>query len=152
MSQPTSGPNQPIRPEVVAEPARGPLRVVLEQPRSGWIGKRLLWIALVISVLINFGLFSAYHSYVQSGPEIEEKWHSLDKRAADKVAIIAVEGTILGDEGFVKRQIDRVRDDDDVNNLVDVHLSHLRKKIDRPPLAPLIHTVWGRGYRLGPAH
>src|SRR3989442_847459 len=43
------------------------------------------------------------------------------------------------------------RDDDDVNNLVDVHVSHLRKKIDRPPLEPLIHTVWGRGYRLGPA-
>jgi DNA-binding response OmpR family regulator len=42
------------------------------------------------------------------------------------------------------------RDDDDVNNLVDVHVSHLRKKIDRPPLKPLIHTVWGRGYRLGP--
>jgi DNA-binding response OmpR family regulator len=42
------------------------------------------------------------------------------------------------------------RNDDDVNNLVDVHVSHLRKKIDRPPLEPLIHTVWGRGYRLGP--
>jgi DNA-binding response OmpR family regulator len=43
------------------------------------------------------------------------------------------------------------RDDDDINNLVDVHISHLRKKIDREPLEPLIHTVWGRGYRLGPA-
>jgi len=43
------------------------------------------------------------------------------------------------------------RDDDDVNNLVDVHVSHLRKKIDRPPLEPLIHTIWGRGYRLGPS-
>jgi DNA-binding response OmpR family regulator len=43
------------------------------------------------------------------------------------------------------------RDDDDVNNLVDVHVSHLRKKIDRPPMEPLIHTVWGRGYRLGPS-
>jgi DNA-binding response OmpR family regulator len=42
------------------------------------------------------------------------------------------------------------RDDDDVNNLVDVHVSHLRKKIDRPPHEPLIHTAWGRGYRLGP--
>jgi len=42
------------------------------------------------------------------------------------------------------------RNDDDVNNLVDVHVSHLRKKIDRPTLEPLIHTVWGRGYRLGP--
>ena len=43
------------------------------------------------------------------------------------------------------------RDDDDVNNLVDVHVSHLRKKIDRPPSEPLIHTAWGRGYRLGPS-
>lgn len=43
------------------------------------------------------------------------------------------------------------RDDDDVNNLVDVHISHLRKKIDRESVEPLIHTVWGRGYRLGPA-
>jgi len=43
------------------------------------------------------------------------------------------------------------RDDDDVNNLVDVHVSHLRKKIDRPPLEQLIHTIWGRGYRLGPS-
>jgi len=42
------------------------------------------------------------------------------------------------------------RDDDDVNNLVDVHVSHLRKKIDRPPHEPLIHTAWGRGYRVGP--
>jgi DNA-binding response OmpR family regulator len=42
------------------------------------------------------------------------------------------------------------RGDEDINNLVDVHISHLRKKIDRPPLEPLIHTVWGRGYRLGP--
>jgi len=40
-------------------------------------------------------------------------------------------------------------DDSDINNLVDVHMSHLRKKIDRPPLDPLIQTVWGRGYRLG---
>jgi DNA-binding response OmpR family regulator len=43
------------------------------------------------------------------------------------------------------------RDDDDINNLVDVHVSHLRKKIDRDSLPALIHTVWGRGYRLGPA-
>ena len=43
------------------------------------------------------------------------------------------------------------RDDDDINNLVDVHVSHLRKKIDREPLEPLIQTVWGRGYRIGPA-
>jgi protease-4 len=153
MSQPTPGPNPPIRPEIVAEPARGPLRVVIEQSRSGWIGKRLLWIALVVSVLINFGLFSAYKSYFQSGTEIEEKWHSLDKRAPDKVAIIAVEGTILGDEGFVKRQIDHVRDDDDVKAIVlrvdspggtvtgSDYIYHHLKKLAKDKQVPLVVSM-----------
>lgn len=38
---------------------------------------------------------------------------------------------------------------DTLTNLVDVHVSHLRKKIDRGASVPLIHTVRGRGYRLG---
>ena len=38
---------------------------------------------------------------------------------------------------------------DTLTNLVDVHVSHLRKKIDQHAAAPLIHTVRGRGYRLG---
>jgi DNA-binding response OmpR family regulator len=37
-----------------------------------------------------------------------------------------------------------------LDNLVDVHVSHLRKKIDRETSVPLIHTIRGVGYRLGP--
>jgi len=37
---------------------------------------------------------------------------------------------------------------DDLTNLVDVHVSHLRKKIDRGGGAYLIETVRGRGFRL----
>jgi two-component system OmpR family response regulator len=33
-------------------------------------------------------------------------------------------------------------------NLIDVHMGRLRKKIDVPGLAPLIHTVRGSGYML----
>ena len=33
-------------------------------------------------------------------------------------------------------------------NLIDVHLGRLRRKIDRPGRAPLIHTVRGSGYAL----
>lgn len=36
-----------------------------------------------------------------------------------------------------------------LDNLVDVHVSHLRKKIDREASVPLIHTIRGVGYRLG---
>ena len=35
-------------------------------------------------------------------------------------------------------------------NVIDVHVSNLRTKIDLPDLPPLIHTVRGAGYRLGP--
>jgi len=34
-------------------------------------------------------------------------------------------------------------------NVIDVHISNLRAKLDLPGLAPLIHTVRGAGYRLG---
>lgn len=34
-------------------------------------------------------------------------------------------------------------------NVIDVHISHLRSKIDQPGETPLLHTVRGAGYRLG---
>lgn len=37
---------------------------------------------------------------------------------------------------------------DNLTNLVDVHISNLRKKLDARSPVPLIHTVRGRGYRL----
>src|SRR5437879_1591501 len=40
---------------------------------------------------------------------------------------------------------------DVLDNLVDVHVSHLRKKVDRGGSMPLIQTVRGFGYQLGPA-
>ncbi|WP_255988060.1 response regulator transcription factor [Chitinolyticbacter albus] len=36
-------------------------------------------------------------------------------------------------------------------NVIDVHISKLRAKIDGPDLPPLLHTVRGAGYRLGEA-
>jgi len=42
-------------------------------------------------------------------------------------------------------------DQDSISNLVDVHISHLRRKIDPPGAVPLIHTVRGRGFLLAPA-
>jgi DNA-binding response OmpR family regulator len=41
-------------------------------------------------------------------------------------------------------------DRDSLMNLVDVHVGHLRRKLDQGTVPPLIHTVRGHGYRLGP--
>ncbi|MET0364201.1 MAG: response regulator transcription factor [Sphingobium sp.] len=40
---------------------------------------------------------------------------------------------------------------DPMTNVIDVHISRLRRKIDGEGEAPLIHTVRGAGYRLGTA-
>jgi len=37
---------------------------------------------------------------------------------------------------------------DTLTNLVDVHMSHVRRKVDGGADVPLIHTVRGRGYRV----
>lgn len=37
---------------------------------------------------------------------------------------------------------------DPLSNVIDVYVARLRKKIDRPGLAPLLHTVRGAGYTL----
>jgi DNA-binding response OmpR family regulator len=36
-------------------------------------------------------------------------------------------------------------------NLLEVHIGRLRRKIDREGSSPLIHTIRGRGYMIGPA-
>jgi DNA-binding response OmpR family regulator len=35
-----------------------------------------------------------------------------------------------------------------IDNLIDVHISNLRRKVDPPDAVPLIQTVRGRGFRL----
>ena len=79
-------------------------------------------------------------------------------RGGAPVALTAREYAILEvlarSEGQIvsrTRLVERVWDEasDVLDNLVDAHVSHLRKKIDRGNGVPLIHTVRGFGYRLG---
>ena len=57
-----------------------------------------------------------------------------------------------GEVGSRTRLTERVWDDasEVLDNLLDVHVSHLRNKIDHGASVPLIHTIRGVGYRLGP--
>ena len=114
-AQPTPS-NEPIRAELVAAQAHGPIRVIIEHPRPGWIARILKWGALLLLVLLVIGSFEK--AYNDGDGDAPERWHSLSKTASDKIAIITVEGTILGDENFVKKQIDTVRKDDHVKAVV----------------------------------
>ncbi len=96
-----------------------PVQWILQQPPSlfGRYGKLLL-LALGIAVIGLLGLSAAYQSYFSPPGEPQEKYHSLSKTAAKKIAVIHVSGTILEGDGFIKKQIDQVRQDDDVVGVV----------------------------------
>jgi DNA-binding response OmpR family regulator len=80
-------------------------------------------------------------------------------RAGISVALTSKEYAILevlmqsaGEIVSRTRLVERVWDEasEVIDNLVDAHVSHLRKKIDPGGNRPLIHTMRGFGYRLGP--
>jgi DNA-binding response OmpR family regulator len=70
---------------------------------------------------------------------------------AKEFAILEVLMRSTGEVVSRTRLAERVWDEasDVLDNLIDVHVSNLRKKIDRGGSVALIHTVRGFGYRLG---
>ena len=94
-------------------------QVIVQQQATafGRYGKLLL-LLLGLAVMTIFGLMSSYRSYFNPPGGPQEKYHSLKKDADDKIAVVEVAGTIMEGDDFVKEQLDRVRDDDDVVAIV----------------------------------
>jgi protease-4 len=95
-------------------PPSTPQQVIIQQPRGGHLGK---WIVggLVTAGFIIFSMYSAYVSYYEPRDKPQEKYHSLDKYADKKIAVIEVKGPIYDEaDGYVKKQIDLVRQDPSV--------------------------------------
>ncbi|MFO7908255.1 MAG: signal peptide peptidase SppA [Planctomycetota bacterium] len=97
-----------------------PVHVVLQPARSR--GRRLLaaigWVGFLLTALLLFSQWSARRAYFDTSQGIREQFHSGAKGGDEKVAIIAVRGIILKGDGFVKQQIDRVREDQQVKAVV----------------------------------
>ncbi len=93
-------------------------QIIMQQPTAlGRYGKLLL-VLLGIAVMVIIGQSASYRSYFSPADAPKEKYHSLSETATDKIAIIKVEGAILDADGFVKSQIDRVREDETVKAVV----------------------------------
>ena len=106
-------------PETPASGQAGTPQVIVQQQTTalGRYGKLLL-VLLGLAVMMIFGLMSSYHSYFSPPGGPQEKYHSLSETAEDKIAIVSVSGTILDSEGFAKKQLDRVQEDDQVRAVV----------------------------------
>jgi protease-4 len=140
---------QNVKAEYWPQPTSGPIRVVIVPPRSSWLGTILKWSAAIVLVLLLIGLLN------KKDTALTEKWHSLSTNATDKVAIISVEGTILGGESFAKKQIDQVREDEHVKAVVvrvdspggtvtgSDFLYHHLKELAREKQIPLVVSMGG---------
>jgi len=93
---------------------------IIIQPQLTALGRygKFLLILLGFAVMTIIGLTSSYQSYFNPPGGPQEKFHSLSKEATEKIAIVSVVGTIMEGNDFVKRQLDRIREDDDVVALV----------------------------------
>jgi len=137
-----NGPQQPVEP-IAAVAA--PQTVVMAPRRSAlgiiaWFGLFFCISVIMVQAVIILAQWFAYQDYFDTSGGLQEKHYMLSEHGRHKIAVINVSGIIMNGEGFVKRQIDRVRDDKNVKAVVlridspggtvtgsDYILHHLRK-------------------------
>ncbi len=118
-SESPTPPNQPP----AAPPASSPQAVAARKAAQGKTVRRVVFWVLLLGLPLGFiflvllGLSSLFSF---SSPSLVEKNYS--KRTwtsgRHKIAIIHLDGTILSGEGFIKKQIEQVMDDDAVKGVV----------------------------------
>lgn len=118
---PNSHPQDPQKPVVPVEvvdqrpPGRPPRR---RRSALGSLFIVLLLLALGLSAMLNLTLLVGGAGF-DSSKTVREKFFSHKRYASSKIAVISLEGMILGEDGgFVKRQIDQAIKDDDVKAVV----------------------------------
>lgn len=104
-----SPPSGPLPPHITIQTGSSLLQRVL-----CWLG----WAGCLIFLMLFAGLSYSLREYFDTTHGIQERYHSGTKHARDKIAVITVDGVILEGRGFVKHQIDRVRDDENVKAVV----------------------------------
>lgn len=142
----TSTSNQP-QPIVVVQRS-GVLGLLVAM--TGWLGFFICGSVLLLLIMITVAFYP--------DPEaLETKVISGDEYADGKIAVITIDGVISDseDEGFVKRQIDEVIDDDDVKAIVlrvdspggavtgADYLFHHLKKLKKEKGVPVVVSMGG---------
>lgn len=115
------GARDPQPAKVIRPPAAAAPQVVYLQAAPNpffrwlsWMG----WVGCMLLLTVVLGMMARYHDYFDESKGIQEKFHSGAEFAKDKIAIIEVEGVIGAIDQHVKKQIDRVKDDDQVRAIV----------------------------------
>jgi protease-4 len=117
----------------------------------GWLG----WAGFVVCAILLLSTWAIFSDYFDTTGGITEKFVQGQEFGSDKVALISIEGVIYDGDGFVKQQIDRIRDDESVKAVVvrvdspggtvtgsDYILHHLKKLRDERKL-PIVVSMGG---------
>jgi protease-4 len=123
-----------------------------------WLG----WMAFFIALSVIMGMATQYRDYFDNSGGIREKFHSGEETGQAKIAIIEVNGIIASANPYVKRQIDRVREDSKVkavvlrvdspggtitgSDYIYHHLLELRKERDLPLVVSMGGIATSGGY------
>jgi protease-4 len=94
-------------------------QVVIYQ--QSFLSRLFTWLAClgcVVLAFVVFSLISARSDYLDTTGGIEEKFVQGDEDGTNKVAILSVEGLIVSGDGFVKQQIDKIREDENIKAIV----------------------------------
>jgi protease-4 len=132
MPTPETGSSEPVdstpgQPHpVAAAPAgqaagRSETPTVILQTGSGFMTRLLAlvgWAGFAACTLLLIGQYAALSDYFDTTGGISEKYHSGAKFGRDKIAVISVNGVIVSGDGYVRRQIERVRKDTNVKAVV----------------------------------
>ncbi|MHB8862351.1 MAG: signal peptide peptidase SppA [Pirellulaceae bacterium] len=110
----SGGPPGAVSPPITGEPLSWPRPPRPRRRLLTWIG----WIGFLVCGVMLISQWSARQDYFDVTEGIHERFHSGAEQGRDKVAVITVRGVILDGDGFVKRQIDRVRKDPRVKAVV----------------------------------
>ena len=156
-------PTQPTQP--ASQPPSSTVPQIVIQQGNGFFGRLFVWIGWTGFALCATLVMSQYlilSDYFDTSGGIYESFHSGAEFARDKVAIISLTGVIIEGDGFVKRQIDRVRNDENVKAIVlrinspggtvtgsDYiyhHLSRLRKERNLPMVVSMGSMAASGGY------
>ena len=123
-----------------------------------WLG----WAGLAVALVVLIGQWMALSDYFSTTGGIQERFVQGGKLASDKVVILSIEGVIMQGDGFVKQQIDRIRNDKNIkaivvrvdspggtvtgSDFIYHHLSKLRKETGLPMVVSMGSIAASGGY------
>lgn len=118
MTEPPKHDNNVSNGQSAGEPQPIIVQAAAPHPARGWL-MRLLLIGLAVSLMMNLSMYSSYREYFTSGGTVTERFHSGERSAADKIAVIRIRGTIM--PPFTERvlkAVERAKDDAKVKGVV----------------------------------